>query len=187
MKKFVILTIAIALFAFSDFKNQITPQPAPSSEHPVMHLPKQLSQRNWIGRGGGGSCVVASMVDLLNWQGKPATARRLKAKYSGGQDYDGWRAALDAEGIRYASTRAQFDVGFLERAIATRRGCMVTVMGEAHMVCLVDLTSTKAAILDNNFPNEIFWYDRNEFLAEWKNANSWALTPVYSPTSPRVP
>lgn len=165
-----------------DFGNQ-----SGRREHPVMNLPKRLSQGNWIGRNYEGSCVVASMVDLLRWQGKPATANRLKAKYSGGQYYEGWKAILDSEGIRYAATRGKNDVAFLEAAIRTRRGCMVTVMGESHMVCLVDLTPTKAAILDNNYPHEVFWIDRNEFLTEWYAANSWALTPVYSPTSPKVP
>lgn len=161
-----------------DFQNQTT-----TREHPVMNLPRFLRQRNW----GSGSCVVASMVSLLRWQGRFAMANHLKANYSGGQWYTGWKAILDREGIKYASTRKKFDVAFLEKAVATRRGCMVTVDKEAHMVCLVDLTSTRACILDNNSPEKYIWVDRKEFLDEWKAANSWALTPVYTPTSPRIP
>ena len=169
-----------------DFRNQ--------KEHPVMNLPHSLRQRNWVaGRGWNGSCVVASMVSLLRWQGKPKMASYLRSKYGGGQDYYGWRATLDSEGIIYASTYRSNNVAFLEKAVATRRGCMVGVApyekenAPKHMVCLVDLTSTRACILDNNQTDAYIWVDRDDFLAEWESSGSWALTPVYTPTSPRIP
>lgn len=174
-----------------DFGNQF---PQGSIEHPVMNLPRFMRQRNWIGGSSrDGSCVVASMVSLLRWQGKPALANRLKQRYGGGQDYSEWKAAIDREGIKYASTKASNEVSFLEKAVATRRGCMVGVgpyqnfKEPTHMVCLVDMTSTKVVLLDNNFPEQYVYVGRKEFLTEWERAGSWALTPVYTPTSPRLP
>lgn len=157
-------------------------------EHPAMNLPRKMRQRNWIGGPWqNGSCVVASMISLLRWQGKYALANRLRRRYGGGQDFWSWNSILDREGIRYAVTYNKRNVAFLERAIKTRRGCMVAIEGLAHMVCLVDLTPTKACILDNNDTSRYIWRDRSEFLADWFGAHSWALTPVYSPTSPRSP
>lgn len=182
-KGILALVAALLLLCLIDFGNQ-------NSEHPVMNLPPSLSVRNW---SKGGSCVIASMVDLLRWQGKFDTAARLRSRYSGGQTYYSWRQILDSEGIRYASTYQKSDVGFLERAIATRRGCMVGVMpyskqkNPQHMVCLVDLTLLQACILDNNDPKRVHWVSREAFLDEWYRSGSWALTPVYTPTSPRVP
>lgn len=152
------------------------------SEHPVVNLPYGLRQQNW----GSGSCVIASTCSLLRWQGKPQTAAKLRSRYEGGQTFWSWNQILDAEGIRYACTYGANNVRFLEQAIATRRGCIVTVRGGAHMVCLVDMTPTKVCILDNNSTDRLIWRDREDFLQEWYGANSWALTPVYVPASPRI-
>jgi ABC-type bacteriocin/lantibiotic exporter with double-glycine peptidase domain len=178
MKYVPLLLLAAMLTVPFDFKN-------PKPEHPVMNLPPSLRQGNWS-QSGEGSCVVASMVSLLRWQGRGATANKLKRKYGGGQSFSEWNETLNSEGIRYAATRKENNISFLEKAIATRRGCMVTVMGEAHMICLVDLTQKAACLLDNNNPGSYKWVSRKDFLDEWRRANSWALTPIYTPTSPRI-
>jgi len=185
MRILCLIAIAIAIAAI-DFQNP------PPAEHPVMNLPLKGRQSNWA-RYGEGSCVVASTISCLRWQGRHADAERLKRAYGGGQDYDGWNEALDKTGIRYACTYRKNDVAFLERCIATRRGCIVGVnpyknsLSPAHMVCLVDMTASQCAILDNNDVTHYLWVSRSEFLAEWKRAGSWALTPIYTPTSPRIP
>ena len=162
----------------------------------VMDLPLSMRQQNWEIKSGPkavrGSCVTASMVSLLRWQGHHKDAERIKAKYGGGRDYYEWKGILDAEGIKYSSTKGVNQVEFLERSIKTRRGCMVGVQPfkkfkePSHMVCLVDLTATEAVLLDCNNPKDYVHVERKAFLAEWERAGSWALTPVYTPTSPRV-
>ena len=184
--KVILVCCLVAAVAVSFDSDINIVYPRPKAEHPVMNLPRSLRQENWI-RNRSGSCVVASMVSLLRWQGHPKLAAKLKKNYGGGQYYDTWNYRLNQSGVRFASTYNRNDVAFLERCIATRRGAMVTVDKGSHMVCLVDLTPTMAAILDNNYPGEIYWIDRDDFLKEWRNAYSWACTPIYTPTSPTVP
>ncbi len=91
---------------------------------------------------------------------------------------------LDSKGVRWAGTYQKNDVKFLEWAIRTKRGCMVTTMGGAHMILLVHLDQTRAGLLDNNNPEKIKYMPRDQFLQEWYDSNSWALTPIYSPPPP---
>lgn len=158
-------------------------------EHPAANLPVRLRYRNWVPPGvhnkWNGSCVVAATCDSLTWQGKPEVARRLRARYAGGQYPSGWNRILESEGIKYAYTFNRQNVEFLERACRTRRGCCVALDGQAHMVYLVDMTASQVCIMGVNFPEKLTWMDREKFLQDWFTSNSWAFTPVYTPTSPR--
>src|SRR5579872_2653044 len=91
--------------------------------------------RNW---GQGGSCVHASVVHLLNWQGRPELAERWRRTHNGGATTDSIYEDLDAAGLDYAQTQ-RGDEHFLEWCIATRRGANVAVQQAAHMVTLVGL------------------------------------------------
>ncbi len=153
-------------------------------EWPIMNLPLHLRQENWLGWKRQGSCVHASWTMLLRWQHQYEWADYWKRKYGDGEYYAEMAQRLDAEGIRWAGTNGQNDVSFLEWACRTRRGCMVTVMGGAHMVCLVNLDSQYATLLDNNDIEKYHRVPRDEFLRIWYNSNSWAMTPVYTPAPP---
>lgn len=172
-----VMILGIILLAGCDV---VTPR-----HHPAMDLPKSERQHNWsVGVVGNGSCVVASTMNLLRWQNRPDLAARLK-KHGGGQSCYSWNNILDAEGIKHTFTYKKNDVAFLEKAIAERRGCAVGIYPSKthdpnHMVCLVDLTDTKACILGDNFC-QYYWVDRDEFLANWKSANSWAVSTSYPP------
>src|SRR5687768_14605354 len=48
-------------------------------EIPTVNLPRELREPNW----GGGSCVHASTVHLLRWQGHHELAAWWRANYSG--------------------------------------------------------------------------------------------------------
>ena len=166
-----------------------------SAELPV-NLPSSLHQENW-GPDDDGSCTHAAMVYLLHWQGQHDLAQWWRKSHVGGETPGELHAKLDAAGIRYAATVEDRDVSFLELAVATRRGCGVKVTvppyrycatcrethGGSHMVLLVNLTATHVTLLDVNdmqhtrVPLEVF-------LANWLNAGSWAVTPVYSPAAP---
>lgn len=155
-----------------------------SREVPTVNLPNALRQRNWLGSQREGSCVHASWMMLLRWQGMHDWAAWWGRQYGNGEYWDRMVQRCDDAGLNWAGTYDKFDVSFLEWAIRTRRGCMVTVMNGRHMVVLVHLDAERAGILDNNDINTIHWVSRDIFLAEWKASRSWAMTPVYSPAPP---
>jgi hypothetical protein len=152
-------------------------------ERPTVNLPRALRQSNWLGDREEGSCVWATTVSLLRWQGRYNTAEWVRRNYGNGEYPEHWAALAEQAGIRYAMT-TEGDEAFLEWACKTRRGAGVTVMGGAHMVALVHLDDRWAALLDNNAPSRYIWVPREMFLAEWRASHGWALTPVYAPCSP---
>lgn len=158
--------------------------PAYQTPYPTVDIIEAFRQQNWRGRKGEGSCVHASMVMLFRWQGQHELADKWRETYGDGEWDTNLARKFDAEGVRYAYTSQQKDVKFLQWACQTRRGCGVTVMGGAHMVCLVHLDDKWAGILDNNYIDKIKWVPREQFLTEWMNSSSWAVTPVYTPPAP---
>lgn len=147
-------------------------------------LPKHLRIRNFRDPHGQGSCVHVSMAMLLRWQGQFQLADWWISQYSGGETHHGLIRKLEYNNIPYKTTYRQNNVRFLEDACRSGRGCMVTVMGGRHMVILVHLDDQHAYILDNNDINTVYKWDRRYFLREWKNAYSWATTPLYNPPPP---
>ena len=166
-----------------------------SAERPTVNVPDEWRKSNWLSPNGSGSCVHASFVSLLRWQGRYETAKMWEKKYSGGEWPSSFKTKLDKEGIRYSFTVGEGDVKFLEWACKTRRGAGVTVRGRptknyplgipgGHMVTLVHLDAKWAAILDNRATKNFIWIQRDIFIAEWKASHSWAMTPVYKPSAP---
>lgn len=144
----------------------------------VMDLPISARQRNY----DGGSCVCASTISLLRWQGRDADAAKVRQHCSGGQGSDSLHAKLDRLGIRYAYTTSG-DVRFLEWAIRTRRGAGITFY-PGHFVNLVGLTKTTAVLLDNNRVERYITLPRREFEQRWRAYGGWATTVVYAPPPP---
>lgn len=153
-------------------------------ERPTANIPAALRQRNWIGEGGSGSCVYASMVSLLRWQERYAAADRI-AEYGDGAGPLTLSHVLDAEGIRYVMT-TDGDEAFLDWAMKTRRGCGICfeIPEGNHFVDLVYLDNKEAAILDNNDTGEFIWISRQELLEHWRALGGWAVTPLYAPMAP---
>jgi hypothetical protein len=146
-------------------------------------IPDRWRRRNWIGDRGQGSCVHASLVHLLHWQGRHELADWWQKRYANGETADGLAAKLENAGVRFAETRSG-DETFLEWALRTRRGTAVVVQNGAHMVNLVGLDRQMARILDSNAPERIQEIPRAEFLREWKTSGGWAVTPVGTPPPP---
>ena len=149
-----------------------------SMASPIVDVPPALRTSNW----GGGSCVHASTVHLLHWQGQHELAAWWRGAYRGGEHASRLHKRLDAARLRYAYT-VHGDVAFLEWAIRTRRGAGITYFPN-HAVNLVHLDAEWAGILDNNRVDEIIWIPRAEFLARWKAYGGWAWTLVYDPPPP---
>ena len=183
-------SITVAIRALSLFVALGMTTSLMAAERPVVNLPTELREENWLGPRGEGSCVHATMVMLLRWQQETSLAAHWRRTYGDGEYADStWSEQhnlanrLDQENVRYAYT-IDGDVDFLEWALKTRRGCGVTVLGGRHMVALVHFDGQWAGLLDNNAPEKIVWVSRGKFLAEWKNSNGWAVTPVYTPAPP---
>lgn len=149
-----------------------------TAEHPMMNLPEFARCRNY----SGGSCVLASTVSLLRWQGRDDLADIIRSRYSGGQSSGSLHAKLEAHQIRYAST-TNGDVRFLEWAIRTRRGSGITYFSN-HYINLVDLDGQYATLMDNNSPLRFIRVPREEFIRAWRGFGGWATTVVYSPAPP---
>lgn len=169
-------------------------------------LPLTLRKKNVGGRDGQGLCVFTSIMHAARYQnerrlwnfqdqmrqerggGWPSKTDQMIAKYGPGTSY-----------VQYEGR----DPAVLEKALATGRMPSVTYCGQdptyrggtvAHMVNLVHLDATVAAILDNNriSPDEasIMWMTRAEFLSRWiGNQSGWAviLLAPSPPPSPRLP
>lgn len=155
------------------------PFPLGTIESPVMNVPEELRQRNW----GGGSCVHASTVHLLRWQGQQEMADWWRTNYSGGEYSGRLNQRMESAGLRYAYTTSG-DVAFLEYCMRTRRGAGIAYFPN-HAINLVHLDEERAGLLDNNRTDRIIWVPRAEFLRNWKfNYGGWAWTLIYDPPPP---
>lgn len=153
----------------------------PVMERPVVNIPAAERQENW----GKGSCVWATMVSLLKWEGNEQLAATVRESCSGGASINDVSAKFDRLGIPYAYSTGN-DVAFLEWSLRTRRGVGVVVPGRRglHFIALVGLSSKTATLLDNNSVENLIEMPREEFLSTWKKAGGWAIAVVYSPPAP---
>ena len=152
--------------------------PGQNPKSPIVDLPLAARCRNYA----GGSCVCASTISLLRWQGRDDLAAALRTSCIGGQSAGSLHAHLDRLGVRYATTTSG-DLAFLQWAIRTRRGCGITYY-PMHYVNLVDLTRDHATLLDNNRVAQYITIPRDEFLRRWRGYGGWATTVVYAPAAP---
>lgn len=156
-------------------------------ESQIVDVPAALRQRNWTSGWGQGSCVHATLINLLRWQGQKQLAASWANAYSGGEGPDGLSDKAASNGLKLVQTQ-NGDVSFLEWAVRTRRGAGVTVQNASHMVALVGLDAKEALILDPNAPESIQHWARDRFLNEWRSGRGggWAVTPIAgSPLPPK--
>ena len=154
-----------------------------TAERPRINIPLACRQTNWRGSNGQGSCVWATTVSLLRWQGRFATANWVMQNLGNGASLRDAARTLDNIGVRFAYA-VDADVHFLEWAVRTRRGVGVPIQGGEHFVALVHLDSKCAMLLDNNDVDHLIVIPRERFLAEWRASGGWALTVVYAPAAP---
>ncbi|HQI28661.1 MAG TPA: hypothetical protein PLT20_11300, partial [Sedimentisphaerales bacterium] len=81
-------------------------------ERPTVNVPRADRQANWLGNQREGSCVHASVISLLRWQGRYRTADYWRRTYGNGEWPEHMAATLDREKIRYAYV-TNGDVKFL--------------------------------------------------------------------------
>ena len=158
MKKRLMLLLGFGL-GLTGCEAPYTRRPTPEKERPVVNLPASLRQSNWEGNQREGSCVWASTISLLRWQGHYAQADWIRKNLGNGEWPTDWAAKMDKAGLRYAFV-TNGDVKFLEWCVQTRRGAAVTVDGGSHMVNLVHLDAKWACLLDNNSTQKYIWVPR---------------------------
>lgn len=196
----VLLSLAIALSpTYGDFKvggrqlgDKIVAVDLPDSEH----------LRNTGGSDGSGLCVFTSIDHAARYQNVPALIgfRDYMTRFPGG----GYPQKVDQYIPKMANSKGVGtpdyvqhtggDEAFLRLALKTGRYPCVTYAGRdgvfyngsiAHMVNLVYLTDTDAAIHDNNYPRKYLWMSREEFLQRWRAmGGGWALVLLGSPPPP---
>jgi len=179
MKRLVLILVLLPVAGCAEF----VAERQPTQEYPTVNVPRDLRQSNWIGNRKQGSCVHATLVSLLRWQGRYSMADWWRRTHGDGEVLYSVLRQLDSAGVRYAATGSG-DVRFLEWACETRRGAGISVRKGAHMVALVHLDNEWAAILDNKDVSRYRWIPRDELIAEWHRSQHWAIVPVYSPAAP---
>lgn len=158
------------------------------NERATVDLNKSQHIRNIGGSDGQGLCVFTSIYHAGRWQNIDALKdfRDWMAKKPGG----GYPEKVDAMLKQYCAEKKvvlpdyiQHEGGeeeFLVAALKTGRVVCVTYAGMddfygqqaiAHMVNLMHLDKTRAAILDNNRPGVWIWMTHDEFMNRWKGLN----------------
>lgn len=162
----------------ADLKSLLIEGPIPG-EDPCVDLPETMRTKNY----NGGSCVHASTINLLKWQGLPELAEWWRENHGGGEYSGRLNSKMEKAGLKFAYTTSG-DMAFLEWTIRTRRGAGIGYFPR-HAINLVDLTETEATLLDNNRTGKYLKVPRAEFERNWKNKyGGWAWTVVYQPPPP---
>ncbi|MCE9564982.1 MAG: hypothetical protein K8U57_23350 [Planctomycetes bacterium] len=173
-------TVALGQFA-------VTREPMKDSVRATADLPASQHKRNSAGSDGFGLCVYTSAWHAAIWQSVSDLYgfRDWMTHRPGGSYPEKFESTLNAyckeRGIPCPGyvQHTGGDVEFLTLALKTGRMVCVTYCGVdgagrygneviGHMVNLVHLDDSGAAILDNNFPGTWLWMSRADFLARWR-------------------
>lgn len=181
-------------------------QIGPDGQEVDCDLPLEQRLRNIGSRvDGAGMCVSTSITMSARWHNLRdwTTWRDWCARFPGG----GYPSKMDRQIKQYATERGitappylQYegrDLGVLRQALKAGLLPSVTYAGRdgvryrgtiAHMVCLVYLSDSAAAIMDNNGPAaELIWMSAAEFAERWTGGRSgWAFIWL-APPPPPVP
>ncbi|WP_439625328.1 hypothetical protein [Gemmata sp.] len=201
----------------------VTPEPVRDRVRATADLPATQHKRNAAGSDGFGLCVYTSAWHAALWQsvGELYGFRDWMTRRPGGsypEKFEATLAAFCQERHVPVPSYVQHTGGddeFLSLALKTGRMACVTycvadgpgrygaeVVG--HMVNLVHLDDTAAAILDNNFPGSWLWMSRTDFFARWRGTRpdgrpflirdargrampvggGWAIVLLHSPPPP---
>lgn len=159
-------------------------------------IPPEWRQSNW----GTGSCVHATTVSLLRWQGLYEIADEWRRTYSGEEAtaQEPHTAKMEHFGLKYVVT-TDGDDSLLDWAIATRRGAGVTYP-RGHCVAVIgkevqiptdprygDEPKICAVILDNNHVNYRDYLPWHAFLEGWRDAGGKAFAFTSGQVPPPTP
>lgn len=157
-------------------------------EVPPANLPLSLREKNWTSASGSGSCVIASTVYHLRWNGKPQIAQIFRDNYAGGQTATSIQQKWKAAGIPYACTESG-DPDFLEWASNTRRGAIIWYFDShcVHFCGFSRINNREYALLcDNNRVANYIRIPKEQFLREWRGYGGFACSTLFPP-APSLP
>lgn len=194
MHKLWITLVAMVCLVGCDSKSQGPVDPSP------MLAIQRIRQPNWTDRRDHGSCAFATMAFLLRSQGHFAMADRICSECAGPCGAARMVRELERRDVRYAVTDGEANVAFLRAAVATRRGCLVSVLDfygpqhdarghyvpQFHAVALVDIRDGLAVLVDSNDHCATRTMPFEKFVVSWCQSYSFAATPVYTPAPPLV-
>lgn len=146
-----------------------------SRERELAEIPYEWRQENW----GTGSCVHATSITLLNWQGEYEAAAEWKRLYSGGEAtaQSPHTNKMDHLGLKYVVTN-DGDEDFIQWALESRRGCGVACP-RGHCVAWVGLTEHDGqrwiTVLDNNHVDTPHEEEYSTLLRKWQNHGGHAF------------
>jgi len=158
----------------------------PAIEQPPANLPAALHQRNWTGRLNQGSCVHASVVNLLRWLNEYDLGERWRTTYSDGEYDSRLEERLTAVPIDFISTR-NADPRFLDWCSRNRYACLLW-WKPSHCCAFMGWVSDSqgnqfAAILDNNYPGKFQYTPREQFVRLWSGYGGYACCILGTPAS----
>lgn len=159
----------------------------PDIEVPNANLPPDMHQKNWVDRGGAGSCVHASTVYALRWQGADELAEWWRRNHAGGETARTITNQYAQAGVKFCAT-FDGDPNFLDWVSSTRRAAIFwwkpyhccTFLGWSNVDGKV-----VGVVADNNRPGVYEYHDRETLIRKWRGYGGFAAVPmVGSPHSP---
>ncbi len=145
--------------------------PATSAEIPGANLPVALRQTNWLGSAREGSCVHASSIYVLRWNGQYELAEKWRKIYGNGETGSGIMRKLTDEKVPFYAT-ARGDVRVLEYATKTRRAAIIWFF-DSHCVTFCGFAKDSdgkeyAYICDNNRVQQFIKIEKQSFIRRWQ-------------------
>lgn len=194
--------IALSSVAFAGFQPSSSPD-GPNGLRATVDLPTSQHMRNVGGSDGAGLCVFTSIQHSARWQnliGLEGYREWMRRRPGGGypQKVDSTLKAFCREKGVPVPEYVQHtggDDSFLDLAMKTGRCPCVTYAGRDdfysggidHMINLVYLDQSSAAVLDNNRPGTWLWMSRTEFLQRWRaRGGGWAVVFLSPPPPPHT-
>lgn len=184
----LLVLIGVVLNGLSSAVTETTPcddqQQCPYPVSPPVDPPVADRSHNYA----GGSCMHASLITLLRWQGREKTADYWRRNYRGGADVSDLARIADRLKLPYA-VADRGDAGWMQWASDTGRGAAVhwhRGMGDGmHAVTFCGYHNGNALLIDNNRVRKYIKVPKQEFIDEWRVYGGFAITTVYSRPAPR--
>jgi hypothetical protein len=189
MQRFLLALLLVIFFVGCEQPVRYVRVKPPPAESPVANLPKELHVRNWVDRGGSGSCVHASTLFVLNWQGEYERAKQWRKTYAGGETAQSITNYYKRSGMPFACT-LNGDPAFLVWVTETRRAAIVW-WKPSHCCAFVGISvidgKEYAIIQDNNRPGTFEKTPLDVFIRQWRGYGGFACTLLLSPPQSPVP
>ena len=162
----------------------------PYPEQPPVAPP--VSERTW--NYAGGSCMHASLITLLRWQGREKAADYWRSNYYGSAGVHKLAGIAERLNLDYAITN-NGSTRFMQWASDTGRGAAIhwhrgipnwrSPRIGGHAVTFCGYFNGNALLIDNNSPRKYIRISKQQFIQEWRSYGGYAMTVVYDRPAPK--